>query len=126
MEYFTQSARRIFISIGLLTIVAALSWWLTPQKPVFAGIFLGLTVSLYNASLLFKKTKQVGEMAIGQRKRMMGIGTLQRFLMAGFAVYVALKLPGTFHPMGVIAGLIASQVISFALTSFDLIFSKIK
>ncbi|WP_274654312.1 ATP synthase subunit I [Paenibacillus humicola] len=93
-----------------------MGWMLYPSGRVyFAGYGLGLFFSLLNGLITMQKTIKTGEYAQGLIKRRPGIGTLQRFLLAGFAGYVAMKFPGLFHWAAVIVGLTTVTMISLVI-----------
>lgn len=110
---FLPLVRATMIWTGILIVASALAWYVYPAyQPFTAGLILGMAASLINGLILAQKTAQASEYAMGLRKRVLGTGMLQRFLIAIFAIYVGIKFPVTFHYTGIIIGLMVVTILS--------------
>jgi ATP synthase protein I len=116
MDIFTRYIRLTFFFSLLLLMISSLGWFLFPQfQPYLAGYILGLIVSIINGLITANKTVKVGDFAIGKIKKMQGTGTLQRFLLAGFAGYTAMKYPALFHWSGLLIGIVTVTLLSLCI-----------
>jgi hypothetical protein len=116
MNIFTRYIRLIFFFSLLLLMISSLCWYYFPSyQPYIAGYVLGLIVSIINGLITASKTIKVGEFAAGKIKKMPNMGTLQRFLLAGFVGYTAMKYPALFHWSGVLIGLTTVTVLSLCI-----------
>ncbi len=119
MILFERLVRKTFIGAFILLLLLIIAWYFVPiYRTYIAGCVLGTAFSILNGVITAIKTVQVSEYALGQRKKRQGTGTFQRFLLAGFAGFVAVKFPTYFHYVGVIVGLTS-------VTALSLIFSVI-
>jgi ATP synthase protein I len=113
--------RVTMIWTGILIVSSVIAWYLYPTyQPFIAGLMVGMVASLINGLILAHKMVQAGEYAMGLRKRVLGTGMLQRFLMAIFAIYIGIKFPVYFHYTGIIIGLMVVTILSllYALWQF--------
>jgi ATP synthase protein I len=116
MDIFTRYIRLTFFFSLLLLMISSLSWFLFPPfQPYLAGYILGLIVSIINGLITVNKTVKVGDYATGKNKKMQGMGTLQRFLLAGFAGYTAMKYPALFHWIGLLIGITTVTILSLCI-----------
>src|SRR3954451_3401297 len=96
----------------ILFLLAAyvLGWGFTLQQPVFLGLILGTSLSLFNLWNLVRKTNQFGEvMANGGKIRSLGL--LTRMATAVFAVLIAMEYPEYIHLISVIIGLMTAYIV---------------
>jgi ATP synthase protein I len=96
----------------MLFLLAAyvLGWGFTLQQPVFLGLILGTSLSLFNLWNLVRKTNQFGEvMANGGKIRSLGL--LTRMATAVFAVLIAMEYPEYIHLISVIIGLMTAYIV---------------
>jgi ATP synthase protein I len=116
MDIFTRYIRLTFFFSMLFLMISSLCWFLFPQfQPYLAGYILGLIVSIINGLITVNKTVKVSDFATGKIKKMQGMGTLQRFLLAGFAGYTAMKYPALFHWSGLLIGIITVTILSLCI-----------
>ncbi|MCF6093219.1 ATP synthase subunit I [Microaerobacter geothermalis] len=115
MKKLFQIASFFFLATGLL-------WLVVPNRSFIQGLLLGMAVSLINGVILFMKTYQLGKYMNQGKRRIGGMGMMQRMLLAGFAVYVSVKRPELFSLAGVLIGLFLIQILtlllSFRITRF--------
>lgn len=116
MNAFARLTRLTFLCTLLLLMVSSLGWFVfAPYQRYFAGYSLGLLISLLNGLIVAHKTKKIGDYATGKTKKMQNMGTLQRFLLAGFAGYIAIKYPELFYWLTVLIGVTTLTVLSFGV-----------
>jgi ATP synthase protein I len=113
MQPFYNSIRSIVIRVVLFMAAAAVLYLVLPAyRTMLAGFLLGAFVSLLNGFILATKAVHISEVALGHRKRS-GSGMLQRFLLAGLAIYVGIKFPVIFDTAGIILGLMVVTVVGY-------------
>ncbi|MCS1352287.1 ATP synthase subunit I [Mechercharimyces sp. CAU 1602] len=84
--------RHILRYSGIILTTLVLLWIITPYKPFLAGIILGGLVSLYNVLYLARRIRIIGERVVaGQGPA--GTGLVNRILMIGFSVIMAVRFP---------------------------------
>ncbi|WP_047150786.1 ATP synthase subunit I [Aneurinibacillus tyrosinisolvens] len=115
MEEFASSIKTAARYTFFLFAAIVLLWLFMPQRVFFQGLILGTIASIINGFILYLKTLQAGEAAVTPGKKVRGIGMLQRLLVAGFAVYMAARLPHLFSFAGVLIGLFAVQAVTLIL-----------
>ena len=118
---FARIVRLTFVSALVLLVMDGLAWAVFPGYRIYlAGYGFGLIFSILNGIILAVKTIQIKEFSLKQdgRKRSPGTGQLQRFLLAGFAGFVAIKYPSYFHLLSVIMGLTTVTAISLLISVF--------
>lgn len=96
----------------ILFLLAAyvLGWGFTLQQPVFLGLILGTSLSLFNLWNLVRKTNQFGEvMSNGGKIRSLGL--LTRMATAVLAVIIAMEYPEYIHLISVIIGLMTAYIV---------------
>ncbi len=117
MNDFWIPVSRVLRMTFYVLLLSLIPWYFSSGRLFWQGFMLGIAVSLLNGLILMRKTIQTGEAAV-KGGRMKGTGMLQRFVMAVFAVYVALKFPELFSLTGVIGGLTVLPLISFLVFYF--------
>jgi ATP synthase protein I len=116
---FERLIRFTSIASFILLFISVILWYLLPiYRPYTGGFILGTGFSMLNGVITAVKTVQISEYALGLRKKKQGTGRLQRFLLAGFAGYVAIRYPSMFHYVGVVAGLMTVTVLSLLVSLF--------
>jgi ATP synthase protein I len=90
--------------------LCVLGWQFTSYKPVFAGLLLGTSLSLFNLWLLVKRTKRFGDVMVNGG-RMASLGMLTRMATAVFAVLMAMEYPEYIHLISVIIGLMTAYLV---------------
>lgn len=120
---FPQYIRITFALSFFLLMISFIFWYASPNyRPYSAGYMLGALVSIFNGIILAVKTVKIGEYALGRLKKMQGTGTLQRFLLAGFAGFTAIKFPAYFHWVGLVLGLSSVTILSLLIAVLYYIF----
>jgi ATP synthase protein I len=96
----------------ILFLLAAyvLGWGFTLQQPVFLGLILGTSLSLFNLWNLVRKTNQFGEVMVNGGK-IRSLGLLTRMATAVFAVLIAMEYPEYIHLISVIIGLMTAYIV---------------
>jgi ATP synthase protein I len=96
----------------MLFLLAAyvLGWGFTLQQPVFLGLILGTSLSLFNLWNLVRKTNQFGEVMVNGGK-IRSLGLLTRMATAVFAVLIAMEYPEYIHLISVIIGLMTAYIV---------------
>lgn len=113
MILFFRYIRITFFFALLLLMISSVCWFIYPSyQPYLAGFILGAFVSIINGLITVNKTIKIGEFAFGKIRKMQGMGTLQRFLLAGFAGYTAMKYPAIFHWAGLLIGISTLTILS--------------
>jgi hypothetical protein len=117
MIEFSRLTRLTFALSFFVLSGSAVVWLLFPAYRLYAaGFMLGTAASIANGLILAFKTKKVSEFALGQSKRRQGTGTLQRFLIAGFAGFTVVKYPAVFHWAGVVVGICIVTALSLVIS----------
>jgi ATP synthase protein I len=96
----------------MLFLLAAyvLGWGFTLQQPVFLGLILGTSLSLFNLWNLVRKTNQFGEVMVNGGK-IRSLGLLTRMATAVLAVLIAVEYPEYIHLISVIIGLMTAYIV---------------
>ncbi|PTX62510.1 ATP synthase I subunit [Melghirimyces profundicolus] len=97
----------------------AVLWLLTPQKPFFAGLFLGGLVGLYNIHYLARRLRLLEAYASSGSGRRPGSGMVNRFLMAVAPLLIAVRFPGWIDWRAVLIGLPAGLVAVLLVEFWD-------
>lgn len=90
--------------------IYVLGWGFTEYKPVFLGLILGTSVSLFNHWNLVRKTMRFSE-AVASGKKVYSMGMLMRMASVIVAVFIAGQYPDVFHFISVIIGLVTAYVV---------------
>ncbi|KHD86695.1 ATP synthase subunit I [Heyndrickxia ginsengihumi] len=95
-------------------------------RPIFLGLLLGTTISLFNLRMLAKKTLSVteGVQEVG-RKKYRSLGTTWRMAAALAAVMIATKYPAIFNLLSVIIGIVTCYVVIMIDLMLSIIFDKL-
>src|SRR3954451_19518964 len=96
----------------MLFLLAAyvLGWGFTLQQPVFLGLILGTSLSLFNLWNLVRKTNQFGEVMVNGGK-IRSLGLLTRMATAVFAVLIAMEYSNDIHLISVVIGLMTAYIV---------------
>ncbi|MDR6225511.1 ATP synthase subunit I [Desmospora profundinema] len=96
-----------------LTLLSALAilWYLTPLKPLFAGLILGIAASFYFTLTLSRRLRMMRELVEHRSKRRIGSGFAFRLLMTGVLVLVIARFPHHFNILAFLLGLPVGTVI---------------
>jgi len=91
MSEFQKMSKRLriwlLVILGILILLAVT----LPEKHLFSGMALGLTIGLYNLWLLQRKVWLQGEAAVREGKRI-GTGSISRFAAAALGAIIAMRL----------------------------------
>ncbi|MBY0123240.1 ATP synthase subunit I [Bacillus sp. S/N-304-OC-R1] len=96
--------------IFLLLSIYVLGWGFTSHQPIFLGLILGTSLSLFNLWLMTRKVDRFGE-AIVKGERVRSLGMLSRMASAVLAVMIAMKYPEKVHLISVVFGLMTSYIV---------------
>ncbi|GER66378.1 ATP synthase protein I [Weizmannia acidilactici] len=110
MPEFIQVYKRQRKYLVFLLLFYLMGLGLPPYRPVFLGLLLGTSVSLFNLWLLAKRTISVtNSIDPGKKPRAMGTGL--RMTAAVIAVLFALRYPGYIDVLCVIIGIMTAYVV---------------
>ncbi|MBD1372127.1 ATP synthase subunit I [Hazenella sp. IB182357] len=103
----------VILLTSVLIMFFMFMWFFTPYARFFAGLIVGMFVSIYNISLMGRRLQLIEE-AISQNdgRRTPGTGFFNRLLMVTFAIIIAYKFPAHLDAIGVIIGLPVSYIIA--------------
>jgi ATP synthase protein I len=108
-QYFDMYKRYIRITLFLMA-AFVLGWGFTPYHPVFLGLLLGTSFSLYNLWNMHRKIHRFGQ-AAAEGTRVRSLGTLSRILTGALAVLIAIRYPEWFHLVSVVVGVMTFYII---------------
>ncbi|OCA82395.1 ATP synthase subunit [Bacillus sp. FJAT-27225] len=103
---YARTRKYLFFLLSLYV----LAWGFTDHRQIFAGLFMGTALSLFNLWMLVRKTDQLGDAAVKGRK-VYSLGTFSRMAAAVFAVIIAMEYPEHFHLISVVIGLMTSYIV---------------
>lgn len=89
----TWFRRLILIFSCCILLVLILLWFLIPAKSLIAGLLLGGCISLYNVLYLARRVRITGQMAMAGTPGLAGSGVINRLIMIGFAIILAVRFP---------------------------------
>lgn len=98
------------LNLGLLSVLAIL-WYLTPLKPLFAGLILGISASFYFILTLSRRFRIMRLLLQHHSNRRIGTGFGFRVLMMGVLVVVIARFPEHFSILAFLLGLPVGTVI---------------
>lgn len=87
-----------------------LGWGFTAYKPLFLGLILGTSLSMFNLWLLAKRMEKFSD-AVERGERVRSLGMFSRMATAVLGVIIALEYPDYFHFYSVIIGLMTSYIV---------------
>lgn len=108
----TNPIRRYMSYGAYLLAIFVLGWGFTTYQDVFLGLILGTIVSFLNIFFLHYRVQRAGDAAT-EGKKVRSVGTMQRFALAGLAVFIVFQFPDVFHLFSMIIGLMTGYVIIF-------------
>lgn len=108
-EYYAMFARQRKYLFYLLSIYV-LGWGFTPYQPVFLGLIIGTSLSLFNLWLMIKKVDQFGEAVVNGGK-IRSIGLFSRMATAVLAVIIATEYPEHVHLISILMGLMTIYIV---------------
>ncbi|MRX74146.1 ATP synthase subunit [Bacillus lacus] len=103
---FFRYRKYIFFLLSFYVI----GWGFTSYQPVFLGLILGTSISLFNLWLMVRKHKQFGK-AMDEGRSVRSLGTASRMASAGFAVLISLEFPDELHLVSVVIGLMTMYFV---------------
>jgi len=103
---FERQRKYIFFLLSIYV----LGWGFTDFQPVFAGLFIGTSISLFNLWLLASRTKNFGD-AVLHGKRVRSFGFISRLAASVLVVIIAREYPDHIHLISVILGLMTSYFV---------------
>lgn len=123
LQFKTMFTRERKYIVYLLAIYV-LGWGFTSYQPIFLGLILGTTLSLFNLWLLVRKIDQFGEV-MEKGGKMRSLGLMSRMAAAIFAVLLAVEYPEYIHLISVVIGLMTSYLV-IMIDSFIQLFQSQK
>ena len=103
-----NQVRRYLSYAAYLLAIFVLGWGFTSHKDIFLGLILGTIIILF----LSYRVKKAGDAAVEGRK-VRSIGMMQRFALAGLAVFIVFQFPDVFHLLSMIIGLMIGYIVLF-------------
>ncbi|WP_170008818.1 ATP synthase subunit I [Bacillus fonticola] len=103
---FKRGTKYLLYLLSIYTI----GWGFTPYAPVFAGLILGTSLSLFNFWLLQRKSTQFGE-AIAKGERTRSLGSFSRLATGALAVVIVLRFPDDISLGSTVIGLMTMYVV---------------
>lgn len=107
IEMYNRSRKWMFYLLAIYV----LGWGFTSYKTIFLGLILGTIFSMINLWLLMSKMKKFDKFAVGGKKYRRSLGSLSRLAMAALAIVIALKWQHYFQALGVVLGLMTSNIV---------------
>ncbi len=107
-----NQVRRYLSYAAYLLAIFVLGWGFTSHKDIFLGLILGTIISFINILFLSYRVKKAGDAAVEGRK-VRSIGMMQRFALAGLAVFIVFQFPDVFHLLSMIIGLMIGYIVLF-------------
>ncbi|MFA8438351.1 ATP synthase subunit I [Pueribacillus sp. YX66] len=104
--------RRYLSYAAYLLAFFVLGWGFTSYQDVFLGLILGTIISFINILFLSYRVKKASDAAVEGRK-VRSVGMMQRFALAGLAVFIVFQFPDVFHLFSMIIGLMTGYIIIF-------------
>lgn len=105
-----DQVRRYLSYAAYLLAFFVLGWGFTSYEDVFLGLILGTIISFINLLFLFYRVKRAADAAEEGRK-VRSVGMMQRFALAGLAVFIVFQFPDVFHLFSMIIGLMTGYII---------------
>lgn len=115
---YIRQRKYIFFLLSLYV----LGWGFTSYQPVFLGLILGTSLSLFNLWLIMRRIERFGE-AVASGRKVNSLGTVSRMASAVLAVMIALRFPEKIHLISVVFGLMTAYIvimIDYFLQAFHL------
>ncbi|WP_062351551.1 ATP synthase subunit I [Bacillus kwashiorkori] len=88
-----------------------LGWGFTTYQHIFAGLFIGTSISFINLWILARKTVKLSESVTTGEGNVYTMGTFSRLAFAALAVLVAIRYPQQIHLIATIIGLMTSYIV---------------
>lgn len=102
MSEHQEMSKRLYLWLLVVLGIMILLALTLPQKHLFSGIALGMSISLYNLWLLQRKIRLQAEAAAKEGRRT-STGTISRFAAAALGTLIAMQLDWSL--IGYIVGL---------------------
>lgn len=111
MDELTAQLRPVY-KTAWWVLAACAAWWAVwpDHRPIAAGLFVGIAVSLANSWFLSYKIRRLAEAAASRRANRINLGFLTRAAMAVLVVGLAVKSPGDLNWIAALAGLFYTQL----------------
>lgn len=111
MDTFHPVTRQM-VRLNLILLSAlAILWYITPLKPLIAGLILGVATSLYFILTMSRRLLTMRKLAEHGSKRRIGSGFAFRLLMTGVLVFVIARFPHHFNILTFLLGLPVGAII---------------
>lgn len=107
-----NAIRRYLSYAAYILALFVLGWGFTPYEDIFLGLILGTVISFINVLFLYYRVKRAADLAVGGKK-VRSLGLMQRFALAGLAVFIVFQFPDVFHLVSMIIGLMIGYIIIF-------------
>ncbi len=110
MENLSQMSKRYYKYIFFLMSIYVLGWGFTAYQPIFLGLILGTTLSLYNLIVMVRKSNRFSK-AVEEGKRVGSLGTFSRLASGALAVLIVLEFPEHLHLVSTVLGLMTIYIV---------------
>lgn len=116
-----RSCRMMLIISGCIFTFLIILWFLTPVKPLVAGIILGGLISIYNIFHMAFRVKLASDRVIAGSQKLVGIKTLSRILMVVFGIILAYRFPEWIDYRSMVLTLPLGYILMVIVVSFTYI-----
>lgn len=110
MPELQQSIKRQRTYLIYLLAIFVLGWGFTSAQDIFAGLFLGTALSLYNHWIIGRRIDRFSK-AVEDGRKIPSLGTILRMGSAALAAMVAIQNPDQFHLVATVIGLMTAYAV---------------
>lgn len=120
MPELQQSIKRQRKYLIYLLAIFVLGWGFGSAQAIYAGLFLGTSLSLYNHWIIGKRIDRFSR-AVAEGRKTPSLGTILRMGSAALAAMIALRNPDQFNLISTVIGLMTAYaviIIDFGIQHF--------